>query len=205
MLERDSRRLRHVGELNSRSRDEKHTRKNQRARSRVRASGLNRASSWLPELSAADDALRFVADVQLIGSDVRKKLLHARRPCDLDVGPGRAHRARSAAGSRSASSSSIRWSPRPSACGLLLSPSRECRSPDRFDVVPTHLIRIELFPVPPSFRSSVGGPSRLLMSTSTSPSLSKSPKAHPRPRFSAVTAGPASAETSRNRPFPRLR
>jgi hypothetical protein len=76
---------------------------------------------------------------------------------------------------------------------------------DRFDFVPTHFTRIEWFPVRESLRSSVGGPSRLLMTTSTSPSLSKSPNAQPRPRFSARMAGPALAETSSNRPFPRLR
>src|SRR4051812_8064496 len=55
----------------------------------MRATGLDRASSWLPEALAADDALRFVADVQLVGGDVRETLLRARRPRDLDeLGPG---------------------------------------------------------------------------------------------------------------------
>ena len=43
------------------------------------------------------------------------------------------------------------------------------------------------------------------MRTSTSPSLSKSPNAQPRPTFSAVMAGPAFADTSSKRPLPRLR
>ena len=41
---------------------------------------------------------------------------------------------------------------------------------------PMVLIKTELFALPPSFRSNCGGPSRLLMTTSTSPSLSISPK-----------------------------
>src|SRR6266404_7147329 len=76
---------------------------------------------------------------------------------------------------------------------------------DRLDRVPTHLIMIQLFLFPPSLRSSDGGLSRLFTITSTSPSLSKSPKAQPRPRFSARIGGPTLAETSSKRPFPRLR
>ena len=56
---------------------------------------------------------------------------------------------------------------------------------ERLERVPTHLIEIQLFRLPPSLRSSVGGPSRLLTRMSTSPSLSKSPKAQPRPRLAA--------------------
>ena len=53
--------------------------------------------------------------------------------------------------------------------------------PSRLLFTPTVLISTELFALPPSLRSNCGTPSRLLMMTSTSPSLSMSPKAAPRP------------------------
>src|SRR5207244_5659224 len=76
---------------------------------------------------------------------------------------------------------------------------------ERFDRVPTHLTMSQLPLLPPSLRSSVGGPFRLLTTTSTSPSLSKSPNAQPRARFSSRIAGPTFSETSSKRPLPRLR
>src|SRR3954470_15484773 len=77
--------------------------------------------------------------------------------------------------------------------------------PERLERVPKHFTIIQLFLLPPSFRSSVGGPPRLLTITSTSPSLSKSPKEQPRARFSSCSAAPAFDETSSKRPFPKLR
>src|SRR5437016_9527002 len=50
----------------------------------------------------------------------------------------------------------------------------------RFDFAPMHLILSQLFVAGDSLRRSEGGSFMLMMATSTSPSLSKSPKAIPR-------------------------
>ena len=60
----------------------------------------------------------------------------------------------------------------------------------RLDLTPSSFTLIQFcFPCR-SLRSSDGGSFRLTMSTSTSPSLSKSPKAHPRLQCAAATPGP---------------
>src|SRR5256884_177074 len=63
----------------------------------------------------------------------------------------------------------------------------------RLDLVPMHLILSQLFFEPESLRRSEGGSFMFIIATSTSPSLSKSPKAVPRLGRGSVTAGPAVA------------
>src|SRR2546429_7611275 len=74
----------------------------------------------------------------------------------------------------------------------------------RLDLVPMHLILSQLFFEPESLRRSEGGSFMFIIATSTSPSLSKSPKAVPRLGRGSVTAGPALELTSTKRPLPRF-
>ena len=72
----------------------------------------------------------------------------------------------------------------------------------RFDFVPTSFtLSHELFPVT-SLRSSDGGSFRLITRMSRSPSLSKSPKAHPRLLCDSWIAAPAWSVSSSNGPLP---
>src|SRR5207253_9081114 len=74
----------------------------------------------------------------------------------------------------------------------------------RLDLVPMHLILSQVFFEPESLRRSEGGSFMFIIATSTSPSLSKSPKAVPRLGRGSVTAGPALELTSTKRPLPRF-
>src|SRR5579883_1557336 len=76
--------------------------------------------------------------------------------------------------------------------------------PLRFDFTPRHFTFNQWFPLLQSFLSRDGGSFILHTTASISPSLSKSPKAVPRLQCNAVTPGPASEETSANRPPPRF-
>src|SRR5437773_7013779 len=74
----------------------------------------------------------------------------------------------------------------------------------RFDFVPMHLTFSQLFLERESLRRSEGGSFMLIMATSMSPSLSKSPKAVPRLGRGSFTAGPLIEVTSAKRPLPRF-
>src|SRR6266851_1347013 len=73
--------------------------------------------------------------------------------------------------------------------------------PLRFDFVPMVLILIQLLPVRESHRNNCGKSLTVLTTTSMSPSLSKSPNAQPRAATGVEMPGPASNETSSNRPL----
>ena len=75
----------------------------------------------------------------------------------------------------------------------------------RFDFVPIHFTFSQLFFAEQSFRNSDGGSFILMMTMSTSPSLSKSPKAAPRLGRGSLRTAPLSGVTSAKCPFPRLR
>ena len=78
--------------------------------------------------------------------------------------------------------------------------------PLRFDFTPMVFTLIQLLPSAKSQRRSWGKPFTVLTTTSTSPSLSKSPKAQPREAFGIGDAGAAPVSvTSSNRPLRRLR
>src|SRR5213595_3078330 len=74
----------------------------------------------------------------------------------------------------------------------------------RLDFTPSNFTLIQLDLPVRSLRKSEGGSLRLTISMSISPSLSKSPKAHPRLQCAAATPGPASWMSSSNTPLPRF-
>src|SRR5256884_5061616 len=71
----------------------------------------------------------------------------------------------------------------------------------RLDFVPSSFTLIQLDFPPRSLRKSDGGSLRLIIRMSTSPSLSKSPNAHPRLQCAAATPGPASSVSSSKTPL----
>src|SRR5437016_11462296 len=71
----------------------------------------------------------------------------------------------------------------------------------RLDFTPSSFTLSQLAFPATSFRSSEGGSLRLTINTSTSPSLSKSPKAHPRLQWAAATPGPAASISSSKTPL----
>src|SRR5712671_5009906 len=74
----------------------------------------------------------------------------------------------------------------------------------RLDFVPMHLILSQLFLERESLRRREGGSFMLMMATSRSPSLSKSPKAVPLLLWGWVTADLLAELTSMKRPWPRF-
>src|ERR1700726_4757669 len=74
----------------------------------------------------------------------------------------------------------------------------------RFDFVPTRNTLSQFKSLLRSFRSKEGGSFKLMPTMSTSPSLSKSPKAQPRLQCAAEIPGPASSINSSNFPLPRF-
>ena len=69
--------------------------------------------------------------------------------------------------------------------------------PSRFDFLPRVRMPSQFFRFPPSFRSTRARWPTLLTTTSTSPSLSRSPKAAPRPAQGWRKASPGTTLTKR--------
>src|SRR6266571_6256143 len=172
---------------------------------RIRGAVRNQLRMSLPEPAPVHDSLRLLDDEEVIGRQVPKRLPEPGGPGDLD-----GIRGGGVAQAEVQAEIALRVVARAAhdLAYLAVVPAGD-RHPgaDRRPVrARAHALDQDRMVAVAAVVAQQGrGPSRLFTITSTSPSLSKSPKAHPRPRFSARMAAPAFAETSSKRPFPRLR
>ena len=163
------------------------------------------------ELHSAHYAFAFLHEDQLIGLDVFHGIHLSAGPADFE----QLHLVRLAQAEVNPQDRFARNSCR--RCGLhrsaecgFVSPAtwvtQRSRAPMplRFDLVPMVRTLIQLFPGAKSQRRSWGKSFTGLTTMSRSPSLSKSPKAHPRDAIGTEMPGPACRDTSSKRPVAQV-